>query len=72
MRTLALRSLNPTRASLLVTEYLGQVWVMRDGRGERGDVILLGRGVGVLASLVRVGFGTDDDGLCPALASSEV
>lgn len=25
MRTLALRSLNPTRASLLVTEYLGQV-----------------------------------------------
>lgn len=35
MRTLALRSLNPSRASLLVTEYLGQV---------NGDGFLGGRG----------------------------
>lgn len=37
MRTLALRSLNPTRASLLVSEYLGQVWGVRDGSMEERD-----------------------------------
>ncbi|CAB1114740.1 unnamed protein product [Ectocarpus sp. CCAP 1310/34] len=38
MRTLALRSLNPTRASLLVTEYIGQALGSTEGRsGTRGS-----------------------------------
>ncbi|CAM9093329.1 unnamed protein product [Ectocarpus sp. 6 AP-2014] len=38
MRTLALRSLNPTRASLLVTEYLGQALGSTEGRsGTQGS-----------------------------------